>query len=380
MKYVSDSAKAKKDKKKRSAPTPRKAVKTTAVKSDAPEISSVDISKRIVTERDGVRVDVSAAMRNAQRQTPTRKRTPIAAMPQIDSTKILIGVAIALAVLTVMALVYYFSSEAVNNPAEEELEASGYPALVGGLSISQEPTAVVSLSPLLTEMTKTLPLTSPLVGVSDYCDNYAELPTVGTPLLPDIDAILALNPNYLLTLTPLTQQQKTELSQQGCEVLEFDSPTGRDGITALASEVATFYLGTTKGIEIGEAVYDRFYESLAQFNINLPLERPTFALVFDMSGFSATPDTEEASIFESILGTVSVAGENYATSLDQVVASNPGVLILPDYVTPADVEASALVETEAYTTGRIFYIDMTLLETYSPNLLFTLADIADKVY
>ncbi len=364
MRYVSDSAKARKKGKKKTPPPPPPKRRT------APP-------QPIVTEREGVKVNISAAMRGAQAPNNTGKKFGGDLSSDII-IKVLIALAVALGVFIVMAGIYFLTTDSAQQ--EDAEQAVGYPVIVGGVNISEKPTAVVSLSPLLSTIVRSLPINDPLAGVSEYCENDEGLPSVGTPLLPDIEAIIELQPRYLLTVTPLTQQQKSTLEQHGCSVLQFDAPTSADIVKALSAELAMMYFGAEDGDAYGTGVYDRFYDDLARISLNLPQERPTYTLMLDMAGYSATPETPEAQILGHILGEVAVAGENYMTTLEQIVVANPGVLIVPDTITPQQIAESELAATTAFTTGNVYYIDMHELENFDPAFIFDLAHIANQVY
>ncbi len=379
MRYVSDSRKSKKEKGKNPAlpkPTPSRAKHP--VPPPIPEVS----------EREGVKVSISSAVRSAQvgAKPPKKSKEPRQPIdPEQISTiaiRVLICFAVVAAISGVMFLVYFFASQ--NSSLQDPIENfEGYPALVGGININEPPTSVASLSPLLTELTTTLPITNPLTSVSEHCSNPDGMPTIGTPLLPDIDKIIELDPEYLITLTPLTLRQKIELEQTGTKVLEFEMPTTVSGFSDLASELATLYLGKDEGAAVGSGIYGRFSDSLALYSTavnNVTQDRPNFVLMLDISGFSATSDTIEAQIFSSILGQPAVTGESYGTTLEQVIDSDPEVLILPNTITMQDLAGTGLDTGTAAQNSNIYFIDMTNLEKYKPALLFDLARIANSVY
>ncbi len=378
MRYVSDSKRERRNKRRRQPPV-RKPSPGRAIHPSDP---SQSVDKPTIIECDGVKVNISAAVKKAGRtQKPPKKPIDTEKVNGII-IKVLIGFGILVAVVFIMVVVYYFATSSTDTPEIVE-EVEGYPALVGGLNIESPPESVASLSPLLTDMVTTLPLGDPLIAVSEYCRNDTGLPSVGTPLLPDIDGIIEQSPDYLITLTPLTRQQKISLEQVGTKVLEFATPTTVGGFADLASEIATLFLGKERGAAVASGIYGRFSDTLAQYSttINLPVEeRPTYSLLFDLSGFSATPDTLEAQIFGSVLGRTAVEGQGYATTMEDIVAADPEILILPDTLTMQDLSGTGLENGTAAQNAKIFFIDMSYVETYNPKLLFDLAMIAKSVY
>ncbi len=84
------------------------------------------------------------------------------------------------------------------------LKASGYRAeeVAGNLQVSGKPQRIVSLVPALTEMLFAIGAGPQVVAVSSYDDFPAEvktLPRVGALLDPDLERILALRPDLVIT-------------------------------------------------------------------------------------------------------------------------------------------------------------------------------------
>ena len=95
-------------------------------------------------------------------------------------------------------------------------EGKDWPAMVGDRLVSEKPEKVVSLSPMVTEALLSLPGHEALCAVTEYCDARSTgLATVGTPLLPRTEEIIALAPDYVLCQTPLAGPVQTELEQAG---------------------------------------------------------------------------------------------------------------------------------------------------------------------
>lgn len=363
MKYVSDSARQRKNKEQI-----KRAVKPSRSVFHAQENETAQ------TEKDGVTVDVKTAIPPKYLIRRQEKKADTGALV----IRILIGAAIALSIAVVMALVYWFATRNVEQ--KQEIKPPGFPVLVAGNMVSEAPTKVVSLSPLLTDMVNSFPLGQPLTAVSEYCDNEGvSLPTVGTALLPDIEAIVEINAQYLITLTPLTRQQKTRLEQVGTRCLEFSSPTSQSELTELAAELCSMYLGKDDGRAVATDIYDRFFNSLTDYKQRIG-DTKTFALLYDLSGISATPDTLEAKIFSSIFSAPAADGIGYVTTIEQIINANPAVIILPESYTLEDIVAAGLGESAAVINNMCFFINYGKIETYSPQLLFTLAEIAAQVY
>lgn len=131
--------------------------------------------------------------------------------------------------------------------AEETSEAS-FPASCCGVKLEKPVEKAVCLSPALTEIICELGLWNTLVGVSVYCDFPEGIAAkkVGSAENPDIDAIIALKPDAVFTLSPLSERDTYALGEAKIPVLEAKPPVDLEGYSALYREVAMAFYGKEK--------------------------------------------------------------------------------------------------------------------------------------
>ncbi len=119
-----------------------------------------------------------------------------------------------------------------------------YPVSVYGVELTDAPESVVSLSPALTMLAADLGVTGSLVGISEYCSLPGlELPTVGSPADPDIEAIIELKPQVVMTLSPMASTDKINLSQYGISVMEIPSPESYAELCDIYINIAKVFYG-----------------------------------------------------------------------------------------------------------------------------------------
>lgn len=131
--------------------------------------------------------------------------------------------------------------------AEETSEAS-FPASCCGVKLEKPVEKAVCLSPALTEIICELGLWNTLVGVSVYCDFPESIAAkkVGSAENPDIDAIIALKPDAVFTMSPLSERDTYALGEAKIPVLEAKPPVDLEGYSALYREVAMAFYGKEK--------------------------------------------------------------------------------------------------------------------------------------
>lgn len=102
-----------------------------------------------------------------------------------------------------------------------------YPVSFENENFEARPLSVASLSPAITEILYDIGAQDALVAVSDYCDYpaaAANFSKIGSPARPDIDAIIDLAPELLITQSPIASADILALRQAGIRVLELEQP------------------------------------------------------------------------------------------------------------------------------------------------------------
>lgn len=270
-------------------------------------------------------------------------------------------------------------------------EGQDWPAMVGDRLVSEKPEKVVSLSPMITEALLSLPGHEALCAVTEYCDARSTgLATVGTPLLPRTEDIIALAPDYVLCQTPLAGPVQTELEEAGVEVIQMDTPADLAALREFYGQLGALLGGNETGRALGYGVIDRLESTLAAYDAALP-EKASALLLPDLSGLAATADTAEWTLLGQVFrhplpdaadwlaGAECLTDEDAGNDLDQIRAADPDVLLVADTISPEDLSA-ALGDLRAVQNGAVVYVDIRLTETLSPRLVFAIADAAALAY
>ena len=135
--------------------------------------------------------------------------------------------------------------ELIVNSSVAETEEGAFPVTVGGVQLESAAERVVSLSPAVTEIVAELGFADRLCGISVYCD-YPEntgAETVGSSENPDIDKIIALKPDTVLTLAGLSERDIYTLSAAGIAVPELDAPQSMEEYSGLYRDIAAAFYG-----------------------------------------------------------------------------------------------------------------------------------------
>lgn len=135
----------------------------------------------------------------------------------------------------------------VSGDSEYTEEVKPFPAESCGVMLNKAVEKVVSLSPATTEIICELGFGDRLCAVSNYCD-YPEsltMPKVGSTENPDIDAIIALEPDVVFSLSLLSERDRYMLNHAGIEVLTPKNPENIEDYYTMYKEIAAAFYGKT---------------------------------------------------------------------------------------------------------------------------------------
>lgn len=245
------------------------------------------------------------------------------------------------------------------------------------ITLSSYPSSVVSLSPNITETIYALGALDLLVGRTDYCDYPPEvqsIPAVGDLLTPNVERIVALEPD-LVIVSNLGQLQTIEaIERAGIPVAFIDEPEKMEG---------TYDIITKTGALIGKSsearkLVHQMRQSIDAIALLPEEERPTvyYAAGFGEWGdFTATGDTFIHDII-TLAGGKNIASDavNWSFQLELLHARDPDIIILPalwgstyDETLRQFVSHPSYRPLSAVKRGRIVTIESNMIERQGPR-------------
>lgn len=238
------------------------------------------------------------------------------------------------------------------------------------------PARIVSLVPSLTEALFELGLGDRVVGVTDWCVHPAEavakLPKLGGTKTPDVEALLALRPDLVLANREENRRRDVErVAAAGISVWLTYPRTVRDGVELLRA-----LAGLGAEPETVRRVVEPVERALAEAEAVRPL-RPVrvFCPIWRDPWMAVGADTYAHDLLV-LCGGANVFADRRTrrypiVSLDEVVAREPEVVVLPDEpyaFGPHDVAELMQLPVPAARAGRITVIDGTNVSWYGPRI------------
>lgn len=258
------------------------------------------------------------------------------------------------------------------------------------VNIDVAPQRIVSHVPPITEILFALGLGDKVVGVSDYCDYPEEAtskPSVGNYFEPSIERIVDLNPD--LVLTDGHSESVKQLDSLGITMIVID-PADIEGIYRDIE-----LLGKVTGVEAeAEKLIKDMKDDISNV-VELVKDAPKIRTFYIIDGtdlsnpWTAGPGSFVDSLI-SMAGGENIAGEAQGAwvqfSIEQVVSSDPEVIIIPAAHGSAIISPEVLKENAAWReisavkNDKISIIDGDLVDGFGPRIVQGLEEIARIIH
>jgi iron complex transport system substrate-binding protein len=240
------------------------------------------------------------------------------------------------------------------------------------VAINGTPQRIISLAPSNTEILFALGLGDKVVGVTDYCDYPPEAlnkTKVGGYANPDIEKIVALNPDLILAgygnpIEVIYTLAGLELTVYGIKTTDLDD---------LLNDIRRVGEITDKELEAQALTSEMDNRIQVVTNQTQELgQRPrVFYMLWHDPLWTAGSGTFINELIEKA-GGVNICQNitGYAQiSLENVLASNPEIIITSEWSYDWAINATELASTNASQTGRIYTLDDDLVQRPGPRLV-----------
>jgi iron complex transport system substrate-binding protein len=258
------------------------------------------------------------------------------------------------------------------------------------VTIEQIPKRIISHVPAITEILFALGLGDKVVGVSDYCDYPEEAklkPSVGNYFNPSIEKIVALEPD--LVLTDGHSESIKQLDSLGITYVVID-PKDFDGIFRDFELLGKITGSEKEANKLVEDMQERMSYVMTRVE---GAPRPKVFYIIDATDLNNPWTAGPGSFIDSLI--TMAGGENIGAkagsawvqmSIEEVVNSDPDIIILPAHHGTAFTSSEALEqhpawqEITAVKQGRIFTIDDDLVSRYGPRIILGLEEMAKIIH
>ena len=253
-----------------------------------------------------------------------------------------------------------------NIPESSAVEVENYPVQIGQFSFEKSPKTIISLSPALTEIISELGHEDAIIGRSSYC-NYPETITsktdIGSSADPNIDEIIKLNPEVLVSQSPIAKKDITKIENAGVRVVILSAPRSFAELKQCYIDISALFDGAKNAQETAEKTLLPLTQELTKITPN-----GTFAYIMTTDLAVATGDRLSGDILSYFGENIAKENQKYIMTKEELLAKQPDVLFLSAPLTTANLPPE-LAELNAVKNNKIFTIDSSCFERPTNRLL-----------
>ena len=237
-----------------------------------------------------------------------------------------------------------------------EQPQNNYPVTFGGATLNKAPARVVSLAPNVTDLLRALGYHEKLVGVSQF-DNHPMLPQVGSSAVPDIDGIIALSPDLVLTPQALSAEDAERLAIRSIAVAVVPYCTTLAQLKTLYGDLAALMNGQLQGRPQGESAAEKLQKTVD--GCKSSENKAVLYLADESNQIAATEDTLIGDLLTKLGCTNAAKGLKNWAQIDPKTVSADLIFCKKGQ---KDAVSSLYAHTAAAKNGQVYEIDPALLE------------------
>lgn len=233
-------------------------------------------------------------------------------------------------------------------------------------TITEEPQKIISVAPNITELIYELGLQDKLVGRSEYCDypsEVLEVEAVGTLFEPNLENIIALEPDVVFASACFDTDSVEMMKNAGIEVVVLDEQTE---ITGVYTMIETF--GQVMNCnEEAFACVEEMKATISSVEEKVKgLEAPTVYYVIgygEYGDYTSGGDTYTGDMLQ-IAGGDNIAKDisGWGITLEELVEADPEIIIISEYMKADFMSMETYKELTAVKEGNVYTIDINMLD------------------
>lgn len=285
---------------------------------------------------------------------------------------------------TTVLLVTGCSGDSPEQPQAGPVGAD-FPVTVGDLTIEEQPTRIVVLSPAATEMVFAVGAGEQVVAVDEFSNYPPEAPTTelsGFDVSPE--AVASYDPD-LVVISSFAETVVPQLRELSIPVyVAADNPTSLENVY---DQIVDLGILTGHRDTATDLVNQMSDEIAALIEAAPQRDDPlTYYIEIDDTYWTYTSDSLVGSLF-AMIGLENIADEPGTVSIqlsaEALIAANPDIIFLANTAFGVDAEAVAQRDgwssIDAVQQGRIVALDTDIASRWGPRIVELLATALDTV-
>lgn len=291
-------------------------------------------------------------------------------------------------ILSLLLIGAIFLSGCGNGDAEEietevtteitEPELTPFPVEINEVTFTKAPEKIVCLSPSLTEILYEMGYGDKIIGRSSYCDypeEVLEAEELGNSTYPDIERIIQLAPDVVVTSSEISSKDIFTMQQAGIKTLTIMLPKTIDDFSSIYVGFGLMEEGLFTGEEKGEQAFSPISSSL---NNTEALSLGSFVYITEDFNI-ATGDTFESAVFSCFGTNIANDATDYDFDTKTLLENQPDYILLNNIYEYEDLVAHEVFsQLNAIMNGKVILIDNRVLERPSAKICDMVKDFTEQ--
>ncbi|MBN2618198.1 MAG: ABC transporter substrate-binding protein [Spirochaetales bacterium] len=240
--------------------------------------------------------------------------------------------------------------------------------------IKNEPERIISLAPSITEIIYALGGEKKLVGRTDYCDyplSVTNISSIGSLWSPNIEKIVALNPDIIIASTHFQKEVLEKLEDLNINVVVFEESGSLNGIYTDIKKIGLVLNKKDQAEDYAKQLESKITKLTEQVK---NLEKPSVYYVVaygDQGDYTAGGDTFISDLIE-LAGGNNIAKDSigWGYSLEKIIDKNPDIIICTNKFNTMDglKMATGYKFLPAIKNGKVYQINTDLIDRQGPRI------------
>lgn len=260
-----------------------------------------------------------------------------------------------------------------NNDTDSKNEsAPDFPVTVTGVTLKKAPERIISLSPSVTAVLRTLGASAAVIGLDNISVLDGEFTRLGSAVLPDLDKILELSPDLVFTSAALPADVSAKLALEEIPVAIITTPSSYDGLALYYEQISTLVSGVSTGKSNAQNTVSRLNQKFTDAEaLSEGSEPPNVCLLLGAAA-GATGDTIAGQMISFAGGqNAADAKTGYAFALSDLAAAFPDYIFCPSTLISTIKSGKEYQDIPAVKNEKVFPLDPYFVETLGEDELLS---------
>lgn len=256
------------------------------------------------------------------------------------------------------------------------------------ITINQKPEKIVSLAPSTTEILYFLGVEECIVGRTDYCtfpESIANVTSVGGTSNPNIEAIVALNPDLVVASTHVSEEVLTKLKEVGINIAFLNEQENFEGTYSAIQNIGKLVGASEKADEVVAQMKEKIngtIEKVKAASEGKDLPKVYYTIGFGESDYTAGGDTFIGEMI-TLAGGQNIAQEveGWGISKEQIAAGDADLIIMPSGRSMVEdiQKADFYKDLRAVKEGKLYEISEDMISRQGPRLADAFVELAQII-